>query len=61
MVFIAPKTGTLKVGSIVHIHITALYHRLINIPHQANHTLGVLQQTSFRIGFTAHFDPELIY
>jgi len=58
MVFIAPKTGTLKVGSIIHIHIAALYHKLINIPHQANHTLGVLKQTSLRIGFASHFDPK---
>jgi hypothetical protein len=58
MVFILTKIGTLKVGSIIHIHITVLCHRPTDIPHQANHTFGVLKQTSFCIGFTSHFDPE---
>jgi hypothetical protein len=44
MVFISPKIGTLKVGSIVHVHVTVLYYRLTDVPHQANHTLGVPKQ-----------------
>jgi hypothetical protein len=60
MVFTSPKNGTLKVGSIIHVHIAALYRRLINIPHPANRTLGALMQTSFRIGFISHFDPDCV-
>ena len=58
MVFTSPKNGILKVGSIIYVHIAALYRRLINIPHQANRTLGALMQTTLRIGFISRFDLQ---
>ncbi|MEP7171898.1 MAG: site-specific integrase [Aestuariivirga sp.] len=41
-IFIVPEIGTTKVISVERTDITALHHRLRNIPYQANWTLGVL-------------------